>query len=233
MNSLEELELKFRNEEIPNWPGYHGRLEFRELKHKDASLLAPVIRSDRSNLSIFLGKFHGHKNWSLKSAQGLVSNLLRQPWPTMTWLFHINGEPIGLISTAPEALPRECQLIISVFSKHQGKGFAKAMTQTILKICEEVMGFERTWWHVDAANSASVQVAQKSGFTFVDSYVSEFSSREATGIYWRLCRKRPAGLADGILQGASMEYWWVAKDPSLLQLIVDNQKLKDDVRRAM
>jgi RimJ/RimL family protein N-acetyltransferase len=228
MKSLEELELQFRNERVPNVPGYNGKLEFRELKHKDAPLLAPILRTDRSNLSTFLGKYHGHKNWSIKSATGFVSNLLKQPWPTMTWLFLINGEPVGLVSTAPEENIKECQLIISVFSKHQGKGLATSMTRKVLEITEEVFGFERTWWHVDAANQPSLRVAQKCGFQFVGSYDTNSRDRNSTGLYCRLSKERPSDLAPGILQGAPMEYWWVAKDPGILQVMVDNQKLREE-----
>lgn len=230
MSSLEELELQFRNEDLPNWPGYKGKLEFRELKHQDSRLLIPILKSDKSNLSTFLGKFHGHRHWNLKSAQGFVSSLLKESWPSMSWLFHINGEPIGLISTAKAEVYDECQLIISVFSKHQGKGFATAMAKTILKITEEVFGFRKTWWHVDAANFASIRVAQKCGFEMLDSYDTKILTREATGIYHRFVKSRPVGLPDGILQGASLEYWWVAKDPAILQMIVDNQKTKEQLK---
>lgn len=230
MKSLEELELQFRNENIPNVPGYNGRLEFRALTHQDAPLLAPILRTDRSNLATFLGKYHGHKNWSIKSATGFVSGLLKQPWPTLTWLFHISGEPIGLISTAREENIKECQLIISVFSKHQGKGLATAMTKKILEITEQVFGFEKTWWHVDSANFASQKVAQNCGFEFVDSYDTKLQDRTATGVYQRLVKPRPADLAPGILQGASLEYWWVAKDPGILEIIIENQKEGQKIR---
>lgn len=233
MKSQEELELEFRNQDLPNWPGYNHRLEFRELKHQDAPLLAPVLRSDRSNLATFLGKFYGHKNWSIKSATGFVSNLLKQGWPSMTWLFHIGGDPVGLISTGREDYPKECQLIITVFSKHQGNGIASAMTSTILKILEEVVGFERVWWHVDAANRASLKVAQKSGFELFDSYDTGIETKNTSGYYHRLVKNRPDGLAPGILQGASLEYWWAAKDPALLQIMVNNQKLKDEMKAEM
>lgn len=233
MKSQEELELEFRNQDLPNWPGYNHRLEFRELKHQDAPLLAPVLRSDRSNLATFLGMFYGHKNWSIKSATGFVSNLLKQSWPSMTWLFHIGGEPVGLISTGKEEYPKECQLIIAVFAKHQGKGIASAMTITVLKILEEVFGFERVWWHVDAANLASLRVAQKCGFELIDSYDTGVETRDASGYYHRLMKPRPEGLAPGILQGASLEYWWAAKDPSVLSLIVENRKTKDELERKL
>lgn len=233
MKSQEELELEFRNQELPNWPGYNHRLEFRELKHQDAPLLAPVIRSDRSNLATFLGMFHGHKNWSIKSATGFVSNLLKKGWPSMTWMFLIGGEPVGLISTGKEVNPNECQLIIAVFSKHQGKGIASAMTSTILKILEEVVGFEKVWWHVDAANRASLKVAQKSGFELFDSYDTGIETKNASGYYHRLVKNRPDGLAPGILQGASLEYWWVAKDPAVLAMIVDNRRNKELVERSL
>jgi len=233
MKSQEELELELRNQNLPNWPGYNHKLEFRELKHQDAPLLAPVIRSDRSNLATFLLMFYGHKNWSIKSATGFVSNLLKQGWPSMTWLFHIGGEPVGLISTGREEHPKECQLIITVFSRHQGKGIASAMTTTILKVLEEVVGFERVWWHVDAANFASLKVAQKSGFQLLDGYDTGIKTKESSGYFHRLVKSRPTGLAPGILQGATLEYWWAAKDPALLEMVVENQRLKDKMEAEL
>lgn len=230
MSSLEELELQFRNEDLPNWPGYKGKLEFRELKHQDSRLLIPILKSDKSNLSTFLGKFHGHRHWNLKSAQGFVSGLVNEKWPSMTWIFHINEEPIGLISTARADYINECQLVISVFSKHQGKGFATAMTQTILKITEEVFGFSRTWWHVDAANHSSIRVAQKCGFEFLDTYDTNLETKEASGLYYRFVKERPKGLPDGVLQGASLEYWWVAKDPAILKVILENRKAMEELQ---
>ena len=224
MKSPEELELELRDiENTPNWPGYDGRLEFRELKHSDAPLLAPILRSDRSNLSTYLQKFYGHKNWNIKSATSFVSGLLKQDWPALHWMALISGEPVGLISTAREDSPRECQLVIVVFSKHQGKGIATGMTQSILKITEKVFGFDRTWWHVDAANHASIKVAQKMGFVRFDGYDTGKPSKDATGYFHRFVKERPEGLPPGILQGASMEYWWVAKSPEVLELVVKNQ----------
>jgi len=144
----------------------------------------------------------------------------------MTWLFLIGNEPVGLISTGKEEHPSECQLIIAVFSKHQGKGIASAMTTSVLKILEEVIGFENVWWHVDAANFASLKVAQRCGFEFMDSYDTGIETKDTSGYFHRLVKNRPDGLPPGILQGASLEYWWAAKDPALLKLIVQNQKQK-------
>ena len=229
MKSPEELELELRDKENrPNWPGYNGRLEFRELKHSDAPLLAPILRSDRSNLATYLQKFYGHKNWNIKSATSFVSGLLKQDWPALHWIALIGGEPVGLISTAREDSARECQLVIVVFSKHQGKGIASGMTASILKITEEVFGFDRTWWHVDAANHASIKVAQKLGFVKFDGYDTGISTKDASGYYHRFVKTRPGDLAPGILQGASLDYWWAAKDPALLKIVVENQKHSDD-----
>lgn len=228
MSYLEELELQFRDEDRPNWPGYNGKLECRALQHSDAAMLIPVIKSDKGNLSTFLGKFYKHKDWNLKSAQGMVSNLLRQGWPAMTWLFFIGNHPIGLVSTARDERFDECQLVISVFSQHQGKGFGQAMTKTILKITEEVFGFQRTWWHVDAANFASIHVAQNCGFQLFDTYDTGLLTKETTGYYYRFVKERPEGLPPGLLQGSPIDYWWRAKDPELLKMVIEaenNQEL--------
>ena len=129
-----------------------------------------------------------------------------------------------MISTAEDEYPMDCQLILTVFQKHQGKGLAKAMTNTVLKICEEVFGFERVWWHVDGANFASIKVAQSCGFQLHDQYDTKVTRNGTTGIYWRFVKERPENLAPAILQGASIDYWWIAKDQGLLKLMVENQK---------
>jgi hypothetical protein len=61
----------------------------------------------------------------------------------------------------------------------------------------------------------------------------EIETKNSSGYYHRLVRNRPEGLATGILQGAPLEYWWVAKDPALIQIMVQNQKLKDEMKAAM
>jgi RimJ/RimL family protein N-acetyltransferase len=230
MASQEEVELGLRSNQDGNWPNYSGKLEFRPLRFQDSLLLIPVIKKDKGTLSAYLTKFHGANKWSLKSAQGLVSGLVQAPWPSYTYLFHINGQPIGLISTAAVESSRECQIIISVFAEHQGHGFATAMTKSILWITERVWGFEKTWWIVDATNEASKAVAQKCGFVFDSSY--EESGRnspdKSSGLYVRLVKERPEGLADGVLQGQPLEYWHLAKDKGLLEMIIESRKPQDD-----
>lgn len=226
MASQEEVELGLRNNQDGNWPNYSGKFEFRPLRYQDSLLLIPEIKKDKGTLSAYLTKFHGANRWSLKSAQGLVSGLMQAPWPSYTYVFHINGKPVGLISTAAVESPRECQIIISVFAEHQGNGFATAMTKSILWITERVWGFEKTWWMVDATNEASKAVAKKCGFVFESSYeeLGKHSPDRSSGLYLRLVKERPEGLADGVLQGQPLEYWHLAKDEGLLEMIIQSRK---------
>jgi hypothetical protein len=41
-------------------------------------------------------------------------------------------------------------------------------------------------------------------------------------------KKRPEGLADGVLQGQPLEYWHLAKDKGLLEMIIAAQKTNSD-----
>lgn len=231
MKSQEEIELEL-SRNIPNWPGYSGRLEFRQLRFEDSRLLIPVIRKDKGVLSSYLSKFRGSTQWNLHDAQRLVSSLVNAEWPETTYLFHINNEPIGLMTIGGAGYLDECQLILAVFAGHQGKGFATAMTQTILKITEEVWGFSKTWWFVDATNRASIRVANKCGFTLHSHYdeLDKRSPDKASGLYLRLEKIRPEGLAPGVLQGGDVDYWTVGKSQSILEVVIEskNQKTKEE-----
>ena len=44
----------------------------------------------------------------------------------------------------------------------------------------------------------------------------------------RLVKERPEGLADGVLQGQPLEYWHLAKDKGLLEMIIESRKPQDD-----
>jgi RimJ/RimL family protein N-acetyltransferase len=229
MKTREEVELQLTSEK-PNWPGYPGRLEFRPIKYEDSRILIPVIKRDKGILSSYLSKFRGSTNWNIHDAQKLVSSLVNSEWPETTYLFHINNHPIGLITIAGAGTPLECQLVIAVFSGHQGKGFAKAMTTTILKITEEVWGFSKTWWFVDATNEASKKVAKASGFQLHSHYeeLDRHSPDRASGLYLRLVKNRPEGIAPGILQGADLEYWSTGKNASFLEAVINSRKQNQD-----
>jgi RimJ/RimL family protein N-acetyltransferase len=53
------------------------------------------------------------------------------------------------------------------------------MARTVLRITEEVIGFERVFWHVDAANLPSIKVAQKLGFLRFGGYDTGVVTRTA------------------------------------------------------
>jgi RimJ/RimL family protein N-acetyltransferase len=231
MKSKEEVELELSKQK-PNWPGYPGKLEFRPIRFEDSRLLIPVIRKDKGVLSAYLSKFRGSSQWNIHDAQRLVSSLVNGEWPETTYLFHINNEPIGLITISGVSQLDECQLILAVFPGHQGKGFATAMTQTILKITEEVWGFGKTWWFVDATNRASIKVANKTGFTLHSHYeeTDKRSPDKSSGFYLRLVKNRPNGLSPGVLQGGDVDYWTIGKNQSLLEVVIEskNKKAKEE-----
>lgn len=222
MKTKEEIELAFRTDK-ENWPGYNGRLEFRPLQFEDSRLLLPVLKRDKGTISSYLHKFNNSKKWNLHDAQALVSFLVVAPWPNFTYLFHINNHPIGIMSICPFGEIDECQLVLAVFKEHQGKGFAKAMTATILAITEQVWGFRNTWWIADSQNRASLAVAKQAGFLFDSSYdsVGKHEPSSSSGFYFRLVKARPEGLPPGVLQGASEDYWKVPKDAKLLEVVLD------------
>jgi RimJ/RimL family protein N-acetyltransferase len=229
MKSREEIELELTTE-TPNWPGYPGRLEIRPIRFEDSRLLIPVIKRDKGVLSAYLSKFRGSTHWNLNDAQKLVSSLVNADWPETTYLFHINNHPIGLLTIAGAGYLDECQLVIAVFTDHQGKGFAKSMTTTILRITEEVWGFSKTWWFVDATNEPSKKVAKACGFQLHSSYeqLDKSSPDKASGLYLRLVKNRPEGLAPGILQGADHEYWSASKNASFLEAVIRARKQNQD-----
>lgn len=222
MKSREEIELELTREK-PNWPGYSGPLEFRTLRFEDSRLLIPVIKRDKGVLSAYLSKFRGSSQWNIHDAQKLVSSLVNADWPETTYLFYIVNQPIGLITISTAGEYDECQLILAVFPGHQGKGFATAMTKSLLKITEEVWGFSKTWWFVDATNHLSKRVANKCGFTLHSHYeeLDRRSPDKSSGFYLRLVKNRPEGLEPGILQGADHDYWSTGKNASFLEAVIN------------
>jgi hypothetical protein len=104
------------------------------------------------------------------------------------------------------------------------------MTTTILRITEEVWGFSKTWWFVDATNEPSKKVAKACGFQLHSSYeqLDKSSPDKASGLYLRLVKNRPEGLAPGILQGADHEYWSASKNASFLEAVIRARKQNQD-----
>jgi hypothetical protein len=144
----------------------------------------------------------------------------------MHYLFTIGGRPVALGSLQPFGESHnEVQIVLAVFGTNQGKGIGTAVAQTLKKIAFEVWGFQSVWWVVDATNRSSIQVAQKIGCTWDSTFtLEEKSGEKGSGLWSRFVVDRDPNLADGILQGASIDYWSSVKSVGMLRAVIDSRE---------
>jgi len=228
MKTLEEVELGFRQADLPNFPGYNYPPEFRPMRMTDSRILAPIIRRDAKSIRTYLGSFQRAHLWNMKDAQSFVSSRLSDDsFPNFHYLFFCGNELVGMGSLVPYGDDvRDCQIILAVFGSHQGRGWGEAIANTLKQVAFQIWGFNRMYWINDATNIASSKLAQKAGCSLEETYEDDFILGESgTGLWYRWVAERPhERLAPGILQGAPIEYWSQPKSSGLLAQIVATQK---------
>ena len=88
METPEEIELRLRNSDIPNFEGYNHPPSFRLMRITDAPLMAPILRREGKSLSTDLSGFENSERWTFASAQKFVSAYLKdERFPTFHYLF--------------------------------------------------------------------------------------------------------------------------------------------------
>ena len=226
MRSQEEVELKFRNENTPNFPGYSAPLQFRPLRKTDGLLLTPVFRSSAKSIRTYLSAFQYSDRWWLKEAQAFVTACVKDEFPSMHFLFTIDERPVALGSLHPFGDNiDEVQIVLAVFGSHQGKGIGKAVAETLKQVAFDIWGFSRVWWIVDATNRPSMAVAQRIGCYWDSTFEEESKYGEkGSGLWNRFVIDRPENSPQGILQGASLEYWSIPKSPGMLKAVIESRK---------
>lgn len=224
--SLEETELKFRNSEIPNFPEYKYPPQFRPLSQSDALALTKIVRKNSKSIRTYLDKFNNSDRWGFKSSHSFVMRLLRDPrFPSLHYVFTCGKEIVAMGSLVPYGSnPNDCQVILTVFGSHQGKGWGKVVAQTLKQIAFQVWGFDRMYWLNDSTNIASSRLAQGVGCEIDSMYEDNFILGEkGSGLWNRWVAYRPHDeLAPGVLQGAPIEYWAMPKSESLLKASLNN-----------
>lgn len=225
MKTIEEIELQFRDDR-PNFAGYSHPIEFRPLKITDSALLTPVFKKHGKEIRGCLGAFHNAHAWQLSDAQKFVSASVNAEFPSMTWLFFIGKELVGMGSLhAYQDSMWDVQIVLAVFGEHQGKGIGSTIGATLKQISFEVWGFNSFWWLVDATNFASCKAAEKVGLSFSHAWEDKVKrSEQESGLWFAFTEQRPSGLADGILQGAPLAYWQESKTSSLLRAVIEATK---------
>lgn len=228
MKSQEEIELKFR-EEKPNFPGYSAPLQFRYLRKTDGLLLTPVFRSSAKSIRTYLSAYQYSDRWWLKEATAFVTACVKDDFPSMHFLFTIAEKPVALGSLHPYGdNPDEVQIVLAVFGSHQGKGIGAAVAETLKQVAFDIWGFSKVWWIVDATNRASMAVAQKIGCNWDSTFEEESKYGEkGSGLWNRFVIERPSNAPQGILQGASIDYWMIPKSPGMLRTVIDSKKKKN------
>ena len=228
MKSKEEIELELRRGNKGNFPGYSAPLEYRLLRKTDGLLLAPVFRLNAKSIRTYLSEYQHSQHWWLKDTQAFVTACVNDDFPTMHYLFIIGGKPVALGSLHSFGdSHNEVQIVLAVFGTNQGKGIGTAVAQTLKKIAFEVWGFKSVWWIVDATNRSSIQVAQKIGCTWDSTFtLEEKHGDQGSGLWNRFVVDRDPSLADGILQGASIDYWSSVKSVGMLEAVIGSQESK-------
>lgn len=232
MKTLEEVELGFRKQDTPNFPGYNYPPEFRPLKMMDSRILAPILRRDAKTIRTYLGSYQNAERWHLKDAQRFVAMRVNDPnFPSFHFLFLCGQEVVGMGSLEPIGDNfMNCQVVLAVFGSHQGRGWGRVIAQTLMQVAFQIWGFESLYWINDATNIASTKIAQAIGCKLEEAYEDEFILGEnGTGLWYRWVAQRPSErLAPGILQGAPLEYWLEAKSAGMLQAIVNTRTSHGD-----
>lgn len=229
MGSNEEIEHELRKEK-PNWPGYNGPLEMRLLNKSDAVLLTPIFKKHGNQIRTYLGHFHNARHWNFRDANRFVQDSLNANFPSFTYLFHMNNEIVGMGSLAPygESVT-DVQIILAVFGKHQGKGIAKAIEETLIYIAFRVWGFDSFWHLVDASNIASIKTAEANGLQLSHTWTDKIHAEKETGEWLAYFANRPEGLPDGVLQGAPIAYWHETRSDQLLQVVIEARNGKREL----
>jgi RimJ/RimL family protein N-acetyltransferase len=219
--SLEETEHELRKTK-PNWPGYKGPLEMRLLTKSDAVLLTPIFKKHGNQIRSYLGQFHNARHWSFRDANRFVQDSLNAPFPSFTYLFHIQNEIVGMGSLAPYGeSTTDVQIILAVFGQHQGKGIAKAIEETLLYVSFRIWGFDSFWHLVDASNIASIKTAEANGLKLSHRWTDTIHAERETGEWLAYVAERPDDIQDGVLQGAPIAYWFEARSDQLLQAVIE------------
>jgi RimJ/RimL family protein N-acetyltransferase len=233
MKTLEEIELQFRDER-PNFPGYSHPIQYRPIRITDSALLTPVFKKHGKEIRGYLGAFHNAHAWQLSDAQKFVSASVNAEFPSMTWLFFIGKELVGMGSIhSYQNSMQDVQIVLAVFGEHQGKGIGSTIGATLKQVAFEVWGFNSFWWLVDATNYASRKAAEKVGMSFSHSWEDEVKhSEQESGLWFAYKQDRPSGLADGVLQGASLSYWQESKTSSMLRAVIQAARLGESADQS-
>lgn len=225
----EETEFELRKEKA-NWPTYNAPLEMRPLTKSDAIVLTPIFKKHGNQIRSYLGGFHNAAHWSFRDANKFVQGSLNSPFPSFTYLFRIGNELVGMGSLAPYGeTVKEVQIILAVFGKHQGKGIAKGIEESLIYLAFRVWGFEKFWHLVDASNIASIRAAEANGLKLSHTWTDKIHAEKETGEWLAYVAERPEGLSDGVLQGAPISYWHETRSDQLLQAVIEARNGKREL----
>jgi RimJ/RimL family protein N-acetyltransferase len=150
-------------------------------------------------------------------------------FPSLHYLFLIGGQPVALASLhSYGGSLRDVQVVLAVFGEHQGKGIGFAAAASLKQLAFEVWGFSSLWWIVDVTNKASIKVAEKIGCVWDSSFEERSNGTDSgSGIWHRFVQYRDNKLADGVLQGADIEYWSVPKSSGMLTTVIESRQRDD------
>lgn len=220
IKTREQSELEIRKNQ-ENYPGFSHPLTCRPLKMDDTALLAPVMKKSAPFIKGYISWGTFASRWNFSDVQKFVSNRVNDDFPRFHLLFFIGNKVVALGSLAPMASALEIQVSLVVFHPYQGIGLGKRVVKTLEWYAFEVWGYQKLYYQYDATNKNSQKLADKMGFEFSHSFDDIISAEQESGLWFSHVKERPVGLADGILQGAPIEYWTVARNHGSLEAVIE------------
>lgn len=185
-----------------------GGLEFHYLSLKDTLPLTKAMQKSQKHLESYLPFFDKKEGKTVPKIQRWIASMLQQQFPSMHFIFTLDGEICGFASTLPMSTdPREVQLRYIVFEGYQGKGLATRMAATLEIMAFQVWGHERVFIEMDSQNRGSVKVAEKLGYSFKATKDMPKLGSDGSGFWYSYVKDRKPNTAPAVLQGKPMSYF--------------------------
>jgi len=207
-----------QQEELDNWPGYNHPIACRVLRQGDQKILYPVMKQSASRLKGFIGWAKYAPSWDFKEVSRFVKDHLDHDFPRFHLVFSIGKQLVGFGSLAPMRSPYDIQVALWVASGHDGNGIGSFIVNVLEWYAFHVFGYHNVYYQHDSNNRASGRLPQKLGYEFSHIFEEEITAVNESGIWYSWKKQRPAGLAPGAIQGASLENWSKVNFPWVSQI---------------
>ena len=198
---------------LPNWPGYDYPLVCRELKKTDSKILYPVMKKNASHLKGYIGWAKYAPSWDFKQVQTFVDDHVKHGRPRFHLIFSIGYDVVGFGSLAPVGSPRDIQVALWVSKNFEGKGIGRWIVTQLEWYAFHVFGYDNVYYQHDASNTRSARLPFLLGYAFSHSFDEEITARNEIGFWYSWKKKRPEGIAPGLIDTGTLENWGEIRFP--------------------